>query len=343
MLEKLIDKKIRGKYYSQLEIARVIYIELGKVLSFSTDYMHNYHYDIFQKVNYKTYNQNQVVCRIWAQLYEQLLKKYGIKCRIVASGHTYVEFWIDGILWIADATYGAYTDLSRIKNGDDTDYFGISVTQIKSNQPSINYAKTKPILEQVDKKIGYALEKDKLKKLKNCLMKIKNNNFDIERETGIKCHSVGGKVLLKLEYLFQMLDVMNNGYYEAKDYVYEMEKYILTKEEMKLVKGTELIRINKKNRVDKVQVISVNLSNGQYSYYLLSPNLKIQKVSERNIICLSILGYGIGEKAIPGINYPNHFIESRRSKQGSIFKKMKLFKDFPYFKNYDVIQARSLQ
>lgn len=342
MLEKLIDKKIRGKYYSQLEIARVIYIELGKVLSFSTDYLHNYNYDFFQNVDYKTFNQNQIVCRIWTQLYEQLLKKYGIKCRALVDRHSYVEFWIDGVLWIADATYGAYTDLSRIKNSDDTNYFGISVTQIKSNQPNINYEKTKPILEQVDKKIGYAIEKEKLKKLKNRLMQIKNNTFDIEKEMGIECHSVGEKVLLKLEYLFQTLGIMSNGYYESKSYVYEIEECILTKEEMKLVKGTELIRINKKNRVDKVQVISVNLSNGQYSYYLLSPNLKIRKVSEKDIVSLAILGYGIDENSIPGINYPNYFIESCRSEQGSIFKKFKLFRESPYLKKYDVIQARTL-
>lgn len=70
MLEKLIDDKICGKNYSQLEIARVIYIELGKVLSFSTDYLHNYHFDGFKKVDYKTFNQNQAICRLWAQLYE---------------------------------------------------------------------------------------------------------------------------------------------------------------------------------------------------------------------------------------------------------------------------------
>lgn len=246
-------------------------------------------------------------------------------------------------MWIADVTCGLYTDLARIKNGDDTEHFGIVAIRRKSFLLRINQLRTIPILEQVDKKIGYAIEKDRLKNLKSQLIKIKNNTFDNEQETGVKCYSLENKTILKLDYLFHMLGPMNNGYYEAKCFLYEIEKYILTEEEMKLVKGTELIRINKQKTVDKIQVISVQVSKGQYSYYLLSPSLEIRKVSSEDIIKLAIFGYGIGEKTIPGINYPNYFVESRKSKQGSILKKMKLFKESPYLKHYDVVQARPLQ
>ena len=79
MLEEIIKQKINNKYYSQLEIARIIYIELGKLLSFNTDYLNNLTKSQYNDiVNLSNFNKNQVICRIWSQLYCSLLKKYGI-------------------------------------------------------------------------------------------------------------------------------------------------------------------------------------------------------------------------------------------------------------------------
>lgn len=340
MLEKLIDQKIQNRDYSKLEIARVIYIELANILSFSTDYLNNYKYDAFQKADYKTFNSNQVICKLWAQLYGQLLKKYDIESEIIDNGHSWVRFKIDDVMWLADATFGTYTDLARIKNGDNTERFGLEIT---SKSPSIDIYNTQPILEQIDRKIRYYDKKEKLNSLKERLVRIKNGEIDIEKETGVRCSSISEKVTLKMEYLFELLGNMNNGYYEAKDYVREIEQYLLTEEEMQLLKGTELIRINKKNTVDKLQIISINLSDKKYRYYILSPNLRIRQISEQDIYKLAVLGYGIGEKNIPGIIFPKKFVVSKKSQTGSFITKVRLFKESPYLKNYDTIQAGHLR
>lgn len=339
MLEKLIDQKIQNRNYSKLEIARVIYIELANILSFSTDYLNNYRYDVFQKVDYRTFNSNQVICKLWAQLYDQLLKKYDIESQIIDKGHSWVRFKIEGVIWLADATYGTYTDLARIKNGDNTERFGLEIT-FKS--PSIDINNTQPILEQIDRKIGYYDKKKKINSLKRRLISIKNGEIDIEKETGVRCFSIPERVTLKMEYLFALLGNMNNGYYEAKDYVREMEQYLLTEEEMQLLKGTELIRINKRNTVDKLQIISIKLSDEKYCYYVLSPNLRICQILDQDIYKLAILGYGIGERNIPGITFPKKFVVSKKSKTGNFITKAKLFRESPYLEKYDTIQASHL-
>ena len=338
MLEEVIKQKVNN-HYSQLELARIIYIELGRLLSFNTDYLNNLAKsqcnDIVDPSNF---NNNQVICRIWSQLYCSLLKKYGIKAKICALVHAFVEFYINDEAWIADATYGTYTDFSRIKHGDRTTHFGIGLLKKNNNYPVIDEVKTNPIIEEIDKKIGYSEEINKLNRFKEHLTSIKNNNIDISKLTNISYKTRDELIILKLDYLFNSLGNMCNGFYEAKDFVCEMEKYLLDDSELKQVKGTQLIRINNNKHTDIVQCISVKLSDGSYIYYLLVPYYPIKKVTERDLFRLSILGYGIGDKSIPGMIYPTKFIESKKSKQGNIFKKMKLFKECPYLKIYDDIQ-----
>ena len=165
MLENIIKQKINNQNYTQLEIARIIYIELGKILSFNTDFLNNLskseYNDIVKPSNF---NKNQVICRIWSQLYCSLLKSYGIQAKICAFGHAFVEFYINDEAWIADATYGSYTDLSRIKHGDYTTHFGKGYLKQNNQNPIIDESVTNPIIEKIDKKIGYIDEIEKLKK-----------------------------------------------------------------------------------------------------------------------------------------------------------------------------------
>lgn len=318
MYYEIIKKKI-GKNNSQLEIARIIYIELGKMLSYNTDFANNpIMCDVFNKIDVNKYNQNQIVCRIWAQIYCGLLKQFGISAKVCAYGHAVVEFYINGEAWVADATYGEYTDLARIKHGDYTTQFGKAVYGISKNFPLVDEVLTNPILEKIDNNIGY--NKDKIYKLKSDLETIKNSD----------------NLIYKMDYLFARLGNMCNGYCESKQFVKEMEKIILTESELKKIMGRDLIRINKKH-TDVIQCICVE-DKSVYVYYLLNPNYPVKKVSIEDIIKLAILGYGIGDKSIPGIDFPNKFYESEESKKGSIFRRIKLFKECPYLKIYNESQ-----
>lgn len=246
---------------------------------------------------------------------------------IVFFFNKYVEFYIDGVRWIADATQGKYTDISRIKNGDYTHYFGIAECQGEEHSNDILYDESLKILEPIDQKnISYITLIEKNKKLEENLRKIRECSLDIKQIMGINNMTPDEETLFKIEYLFSKLGRLNDGYYEVKDYVYHLEKILLTDEEFRHVGSVELKRTNRDLTVDLVQCIYV-YHDHKYEYFLLKPNLPIKKVSEKDLIKLAVYGYGLDEKSIPGIYFPNQFYRGIKSSKN--FLKMLLYKGDP--------------
>jgi len=316
-LAKEILNELEKRELTDLEKARYIYIELAHKLSFSTKFnntdtstyanMYNEKVDVF---NLKT---TEINCRMWSQLYSQLLTMINIKNEIIDLGHQYVEFYINDIKYIADATYGTYTDLARIKSNDDTEHFGYSYWQNKNTHMNdINVEKTKEYLAEIDEKINYHNNKKKsLMKLKRTLEEIKSNKIDISEIINDDTIEDNQLVSLKLEYLFSKIGVLNDSYYESKAFVYELEQILLTDDELENVSAIELKRTNNDKTVNIIQCICVK-ENNQYIYYLLAPNLPIKKVNKEQIISLATKGYGLQNKSIPGIIFPNKFIPGKR-------------------------------
>ena len=201
---------------SDLEKARYLYIELGKKVSFSTKFQNaddkQYMELMNAKVDINTFNNNQVNCIMWSQLYSQLLTSVGVNNRIIDVGHKFVNFFIDDVRWIADATYEIYSDLSRIHNNDYTESFGIALFQERSNENIIrNTPETQKIIDKIDNKLFPDNEnRKKLNELKELLTKIKNNEFDIQELTNTTV-TKENEILLKLEYLFAKLEYLNDG------------------------------------------------------------------------------------------------------------------------------------
>ena len=311
---------------SDLEKARYLYIELGKKVSFSTKFQNaddkQYMELMNAKVDINTFNKNQVNCIMWSQLYSQLLTSVGVNNRIIDVGHKFVNFFIDDVRWIADATYEIYSDLARIHNNDYTESFGIALFQERSNENIIrNTPETQNIIDKIDNKLFPDNEnRKKLNELKELLTKIKNNEFDIQELTNTTV-TKENEILLKLEYLFAKLGYLNDGYYESKDFVRDLESFILTKEELDKVKGIELKRTNRDKEIDIVQCICVCLED-KIHYYLLAPNLPIRKSNEYEITMLSALGYGIDERTIPGIDFPKNFVPGKISTSKYTIKKI---------------------
>ena len=346
MLEERIEKKIKGKNYTDLEIARLIYMELGKILSFNTTLRNTDMYQfatIFkEEADCKTFNQNQVICRTWAQLYSQLLTKFNIKNELIDKEHMYVEFYIDGVRWIADATDGNYMDLDRIKNGEPTLKFGISAMRGNRHLNFISYnEQIEQQLLEIDKKLGYYDRVQEINNLKNVLEKIKSGKLDIEKEFHVKCANYDHLLLLKLEYLFSKIGVMKDSYYGSKEMIHSLEKLLLTNEEIKKISGTELKRYNSTNNVDIVLCLNVKLDN-QYAYYLVAPNLPIRKVSYEELVNLAVLGYGTDKKEIPGVDFPNKFVAGKKVHKKNFIARIKLLKNSPYLKDYDQEQFRRI-
>lgn len=296
---------------NDLEKARYLYIELGKLVSFSTKFQNTTDTKfldmMIKSVSIDKFNKNQVNCSMWAQLYSQLLNEVNIKNQIIDFGHKYIEFDINNTRWVADATYETYSDLARIQNDDQTLCFGPAIFKNENHSNQIILDKnTLDLLNNIDLKLGYNTDKkENIIELKQFLNQIKNGDFDIK--TISNNNEIDDELVLKMEFLFTKLGVLNLGFYESKDYVREIETYLLTEDEKDRVKGIELKRTNSNYEVDIVQCIYI-YGEKQIYYYLLAPNLPIKRVTKENIIELSLLGYGIENKVIPGIDFPKKFV-----------------------------------
>lgn len=316
-----IKNNIDCKDLNELEIARLLYIELGKRVNFSTKFNNtssSEHYQMMHAdVDINTFNGKDVNCVIWSQLYSQLLYSYNIKNKIIKCGHQYVEFYCLDKIWVADATYGAYTDLSRIHNNDTPEYFGLRFHQNDNNKkigiPRYD-EKINILLNEIDNKIGYHNNKyEDLVDFKELINKIKNNDLDINSY-------VDGDASIiekKLQFIFSKVGKLDVGYYEAKDYIYDLVKLLLTDEELRKVKSNELLRTNSDKSVDILQLITL-INEDNNHYYLLTNNSFIREINSEDVCKLAILGYGKVEyREIPGVMYPLNF------KPGFINKSLK--------------------
>lgn len=328
---------------TDLEKARYLYIELGKNVSFSTKFQNTDEFTFAQmmtnKVDINRFNDNQINCVMWAELYSQLLTKFNINNEIIDYGHKYVEFYIEGKRWCADATYESYNDLARIHNDDETLNFGPAIYSGERHSNDVLLDKqTVDLINTIDAKIGYNnSEKDNFNEVKKFIISVRNGTFDINKE--IDCSNQTEELfILKLEYLFCKLGTLKVGYYEAKNFVRDLEYYLFTKEEMNKIKARELKRTNLDKNVDIVQCIYVYGEKEIY-YYLLAPNLSIRRVSKEEVIKLSVLGYGLDGECIPGIDYPKKFVVGEVSAN----KKYKLYKNYKkdnFLQTYNIGQSK---
>ena len=310
-----IKNSINIENLTELEVARLLYIELGKRVSFSTTFQNtsdlNMAKMMISQVDINTFKEKEVNCVMWAQLYSELLTKYGIRNEIIDKGHKYVEFYAENKKWVADATTGGYTDLSRIHNSDDTNNFGLSMFQNidRSNNIPVFNEEITLRLKEIDKKIGYNDEKYKdLVELKEMIKKIKDGEFDIHAYV----KGEGSDTLKKLQFLFAKVGVLDLGYYEAKDFLYELELMLLSPSELANVKGKELLRTNKDGSVDIIEIITVK-EEDKYNYFVVCPNMKVKQVSMQDVIKFSLIGFGKdADKHIPGIDFPTNFVPGKR-------------------------------
>lgn len=322
VIEQIFNKMPNN--LTQLGKARFLYLESCRLFTFSTKFQNTDDASFVrmytQKVDAAKLETTEVNCRMWSQVYSQLLDKANIKNTIVDNGHQHVKIYIDNEEWIADSTYGNYTDFSRVKNNDRTSGFGYNLYQGgKKNVISID-EKYINMLDDIDKKIGYNNDQmEELMEFRNLLTNIKNGSFDINE---LSVEPIKDKLVFKLEYLFSHLGKLNCGYYEAKDFVFNLENCLLGSNEFKCLKAVELKRTNKDKSVDILQCIYTLGDNP--NYYLLAPNLPIIKISESHLMNLAVRGYGLDEgKQINGISYPRDFKAGKISK----IDRIKLYKD----------------
>lgn len=300
---------------NKLEQARYIYLKLGTIFSFSTKFNNTTEKEYLsmytKKYNIEDIDSNQLICKLWSLLYSELLTYIGIENKIVKSGHEYVTFRYNNEIWVADATIGNYTDLSKIKYGDTTSNFGKSIKQ--NGLDTVGYVSNTPdnmeLLDSIDKKFDFYYQK-----------KLEHNKL---RENLHRLKEMDLSLKAKMDYMFTKIGTLQSGYYETKEYIKDLEYEFLDSNDLKKINGVELKRTNKKKEVDIIQCITIN-ENEELFYYIVAPNQPVSQFSSTDIIKLAILGYSIDNKAIPGINFPKKFTPGKISNK---LIKYRLFKD----------------
>lgn len=280
---------------SKLEIAWYLYIKCGYSFCFDTK-INNTSSDVRYRllneiINPKLFDEIQINCYTWAQIYSSLLNEFGIANKIIKYWHSYVNFFIDGVIWVADATYGFYSDLSRIQYGDKTKSFGPCIYSDTNSNIVTN--DTDFILEDINKKLGYS-KKNFALNLKEFLYSIKND--DIHKF--ILCDD--DVTVSKLKFIFSKVGSLSFGYYESKEFIFELERILLSHSDFDKITSIELVRNNSINNIDILQCICVKTCNG-FIYFILCPNQPIYQIYPEDFSSLFYLGF-IPKKHIPGIN-----------------------------------------
>lgn len=292
---------------NMLEIARYLYLKCGLSFCFDTK-INNTECSTFyqllnEEINPLLFDRFQVNCFTWSQIYSSLLNEFEIDNKIIKYWHSYVNFFIDGVRWVADATYGKYSDLSRIRYGDRTALFGPCLYDWDSNTVTDN-TDFILMLDHIDDKLGYS-RKNNMLKFKELLCSIKNDDIH-------KYISNEDIVVSKLKFIFSHVGCLSFGYYEAKEFVFELEKILLNDSELKKVSSIELFRKNSINEIDILQCICVN-TGSDFVYFIICPNLPIYQIYPDDFSSLFYLGF-IPKKNIPGIDNSKVFVSPNFSK-----------------------------
>ena len=146
------------KELNQIEMARYIYIQLGKYFSYDEKYITSESdekkREIFDR-DIEDIENDKVVCTSLSRIYERLLKRVGINAKTVLIpgerlGHAFTEIEIDGKKYFT----GLIRDLMNIKTGFKTNEFMIDNPD-RFGEASEFTALSDEELKKIDDKIGY--------------------------------------------------------------------------------------------------------------------------------------------------------------------------------------------
>ena len=220
--ERILKKIPEG--LSDLEKARFVYLELGKMVSFNEEYwfgnskIKNKIYKSQTKIeDLKDIKNNKIICVSLSNLYNYMMGRIGIKAvqahDVNDSRHVYSEFEIDGKRYKADLQ----KDLHFIQTKRRTGEFGeidVSVADSEVNTEEI---------EKIDAKIGYSYQGEK-----NFRRLIANIENEIK-----KVDELDKKMNIILNKISEYEDISKMGYSEKIWYYYYIIKRMLTLQEKK--------------------------------------------------------------------------------------------------------------
>lgn len=292
-MDEYIEKiKERTKDYNDIEKLRYIYLDIGKIMSFDTEYIYGnnkkksyiYNNIIYDKERLdKDFEKRIVICKSLAYIMKYILNKVDIKTEINVDYYEDTTYkHVNNIVTLDEEKYiiDLQQDLKNIQIHSTTEYFLIDKFEyqtISKNQ-----------LKKIDEKIGYISDNNPyIEEYLYTIKKSLDENLKIEEK------------IEKILYLLNnYIDTNNMGYYEIRSSYYSLVKSLLNQRErtyIKFIDGYQMgiknkynlfilvnntIFIYNNNKFDKITLydISLLLNNG---YVLLSDIPGLKKILKR--------------------------------------------------------------
>ena len=319
LIELIINKMPAN--LTDLEKARFIYVELGRLVFFDTSLISNTNEEAYRKrfdrqIDITNLDDTFVNCQNWSHIYSDLLNYVGIKNEIKVDDiffHAWVNVYADKYIIYTDATGDRDMDLSRIKRSDKPGCFSLIDTVGDDEDLDIDN-KFDQIIEDIDTKLGYTEEREKFY---NEMLKLKHIVMDIP------------SLAEKMQYIIKHIDLKNRNFFDGSSYLKHVFFNCL---------GTDYHKIESakfsKTLLDG-SVISIKCfylyDNGKIHYYIYNGTDKFDEVDKEIFTKLTNMGYSVEcYRNIPFIKGIREFTRYDASKKS----KTKLQKEALYTKMY---------
>lgn len=303
---------------SELERARFLYIELGKLLKFDINYVSSSDLkseDIYWKeVDFDNIESNEYICRQISDMYAELLRRADVNAEPVwqpelgddddfdpTCRHKFVVIKLkDGRNFIADLVY----DMPFIQKGLKTMFFGEQENELLEYVSKIDQQE----VEDIDQKNGYKVPKDADKTsfsyidefikmvrddiyVEDHLRDYVSINFSEEEANNIKQNSL---IKYKLDIISRFFTVSEMGFREGRMFLEKIFLDFFTEEEKKAVKGYNLITEHETfdgmgrhvGNTDMLKCFVWDKGDKSYEYYIYEQGKNLRHMTKEELKAL---------------------------------------------------------
>lgn len=311
--EELVNKVLENVDLNldPFTLSRAIYINLCKLVTYDVEFTvldqdltNEKALEIYErKPESIDVNNNKVVCKTWAEIYQNLLQRVNINADVVGKKHKYVKFDCDGTLMMADATNSYYERTSNFHLDD--------ITRIQLDLPTSGFR----CLEN-DKNIDLPLKKAD-EKIEYYKTSIEQKFMSLEKSyCTVKPKVLDKENNMKEKFIFlqSILDNTTLEGFELNKYATMILNNIFGNNEVEYFHSA----IKDDNNEFECSLIFTILINNDRKYMIYNKSNGLKELSKENLeylISNDIIKIVSKRKNIPGImEVENEYTETTRNK-----------------------------
>lgn len=276
--EELVNKVLENVDLNldPFTLSRAIYINLCKLVTYDVEFT-ALDQDLTNEKALEIYerspenidvNNNKIVCKTWAEIYQNLLERVNINAVVVGKKHKYVQFDCDGTLMMADATNSHYERTSNFYLDD--------ITRIQIGLPTAGFR----CLED-DKNIDLPLKKAD-EKIEYYKTSIEREFMALERSyCTVKPKVIDSENNIKEQCIFlqSILDNTNLVGFELNKYATMILKNIFSGLD---IEHFHSIIKDENNKIESSLIFTI-LNNNEYKYMLYTKSSGLKEMSKEQL------------------------------------------------------------